>query len=100
LPLSDIDEARALIRKIEKKRLYQACRSYLPSLVLQRAPNLYKQLMSELMETYGKDLGKGVEERLRLLPSIPAFAEMARRTKKDQAAKRRDRRLIKKEIWR
>lgn len=89
----DIDEARSFIRKIEKKRLYQACRSYLPSLILRRAPHLYKQLMSELMETYGKNLDKKVEERLRLVSNIKDLAAMSRMTKEHQAAWRRRKRL-------
>jgi hypothetical protein len=90
---SDIDEARAFIRRIEKKRLYQACRAYLPSLLLKTYPHIYKLLMSELGEKYGGSLDKKVEERLRFVSSITDVAALSRRIKGYEAARRKQRRI-------
>ena len=79
--LSDVEEARAFIRRMEKKRAYSACRGYLPGLLREKHPDIYKALMAELMETYARSLEIDIETRLRLLPNVHTFAEKVRKIK-------------------
>ena len=88
----DIDEARKFLRRIEQKKVYGACRSYLPSLLRRTHPKLYEDLMSQLKEEYGGTIDTKVEEGLQNLPSIEGFAKTAKEIRRRISSRRRARR--------
>lgn len=95
---ADIEEARGFLLRLERKKLYQNCRAYLAGRLRKLYPRIYQLLMKELMEDYGKDLDKKVEERLRLsYISIESLAHASRTVRNREKEYQRIRRAKKNE---